>query len=134
MARALAGAPAYARRVFGLLRWRGMKKRGKAAPPRQPMLVRLEWTVALLVTALIVVLHFVNWRHAGGLWRDEAAAVNLALFPSFGEIWSHIEHESFPLLLTLLLRGWNAIGFGETDLALRVFGLLIGLAILAALW
>ena len=70
----------------------------------------------------------------GGLWRDEAAAVNLALFPSLSEIWGHIEHESFPLLLTLLLRGWNAIGLGESDLALRVFGLIIGLSILAALW
>jgi hypothetical protein len=95
---------------------------------------RLEWITGLLVAGLIVVLHFVNWRHAGGFWRDEAAAVNLALFPSFGEIWSHIEHESFPLLLTLLLRGWDAIGLGGSDSALRVFGLLIGLAVLAALW
>jgi hypothetical protein len=76
----------------------------------------------------------VNWQHAGGLWRDEAAAVNLALFSSFGEIWTHIEHESFPVLLTVLLRGWHAIGLGGSDLALRVFGLLVGLSILAALW
>lgn len=111
-----------------------MKTPRKAITPRQASIRKLEWVAALLLTALIVVLHFVNWTHAGGLWRDEAAAVNLALFPSFGEIWTHIEHESFPLLLTLLLRAWNAIGLGGSDLALRVFGLLVGLAVLAALW
>ena len=94
----------------------------------------IEWMVAALSAALIVVLHFVNLKHAGGLWRDEAAAVNLALFPSFGEIWSHLEHESFPLLLTMLLRAWNALGLGGSDLALRIFGMLVGLAVLAALW
>ena len=111
-----------------------MKKARKATAPRPALIRRLEWIAAVLVAALIALLHIVNWRQAGGLWRDEAAAVNLALFPSFGEIWGHIEHESFPLLLTLLLRGWNAIGLGGSDLALRAFGLLIGLAILAALW
>lgn len=94
----------------------------------------IEWIVAALVAALIVVLHFVNLTNAGGLWRDEAAAVNLALFPSLGEIWSHLEHESFPLLLTMLLRAWNAMGLGGSDLALRTFGMLVGLAVLAALW
>ena len=111
-----------------------MKKRRKASAPRKPLLRSLEWSAALLLTALVVVLHFVNLTHAGGLWRDEAAAVNLAFFPSFSQVWTHLEHESFPLLLTLLLRGWNAIGLGGSDLALRVFGLLVGLAILAALW
>ena len=111
-----------------------MKKPRKGAAPREALIRKLEWTAALLVAALIVILHFVNWRHAGALWRDEAAAVNLALFPSLSEIWAHVEHESFPLLLTLLLRGWSAIGLGGSDLALRVFGLLVGLAVLAALW
>ena len=111
-----------------------MKRPRKGTAPRQAMIRKLEWGAASLVATLIVLLHFVNWRHAGGLWRDEAAAVNLAFFPSLGEIWAHIEHESFPLLLTMLLRGWNAIGLGQTDLALRVFGLIIGIAILAALW
>ncbi|HEV2842650.1 MAG TPA: hypothetical protein VGW39_15110 [Chthoniobacterales bacterium] len=94
----------------------------------------IEWIVAALFAALIVVLHFVNLKHAGGLWRDEAAAVNLALFPSFGEISSNLEHESFPLLLTMLLRAWNALGLGGSDLTLRIFGMLVGLAVLAALW
>ncbi len=101
---------------------------------QQARIRSIEWIVAALFAALIVALHFVNLKYAGGLWRDEAAGLNLALFPSFGEIWSHLEHESFPLLLTMLLRAWNTIGLGRTDLALRSFGMLVGLAILAALW
>ena len=94
----------------------------------------LPWVAAGLTTAAAVALHIVNWWSAGGLWRDEAAAVHLAAMPSLGEIWTHLEHESFPLLSTILLRGWSALGGGETDLALRAFGLGVGLAILAALW
>lgn len=110
------------------------RKATHASDSHRAWIRNLEWMVALLVAALIVVLHFLNMTHAGGLWRDEAAAVNLALSPSFGEIWSHLEHESFPLLLTLLLRAWNAMGLGGSDLALRTFGMLVGLAVLAALW
>jgi hypothetical protein len=111
-----------------------MKKRRKATPPFQASFRKVEWFIAIALTGLAVVFHIVNLTHAGGLWRDEAAAVNLALFPSFGEIWTHLEHESFPLLLTVLLRSWNAIGLGETDLEWRFFGLLVGLSVLAALW
>lgn len=111
-----------------------MKASRKGAAPRQAWIRKLEWTAAFLLAALIVVLHFVNWQHAGGLWRDEASVVNLALFPSLGEIWANLEHESFPFLLPLLVHGWDAIGFGGSDASLRVFGLLVGLAVLAALW
>ncbi len=111
-----------------------MKKRRKHAPPRRAWIGKTEWLVALALSALAIVFHVANLLNAGGLWRDEAAAINLSAFPSFGEIWSHLEHESFPLLLTLLLRGWTAIGLGGSDLGLRVFGLLVGVAVLAALW
>src|SRR6267154_2964827 len=111
-----------------------MKKRRKATPPFRAPIRKVEWFVAIALTGLAVVLHIVNLTHAGGLWRDEAAAVNLALFPSFGEIWTRLEHESFPLLLTILLRGWSAIGFGDADLGWRLFGLLVGLSVLAAVW
>lgn len=89
---------------------------------------------ALLITVLIIAVHLVNLRRAGGLWRDEAAAVNLAQRASFGEIWSHLEHESFPLLITMLLRGWSALGAGGSDFGWRAFGLVVGVALLAALW
>jgi hypothetical protein len=102
--------------------------------PAQVWLVRAEWAVAAVLTLLIVALHVVNWRSAGALWRDEAAALALAQKPTFGAVWQHIEHESFPLLITLLLRGWTAVGLGEADSHLRLLGLLVGLAVLGAVW
>jgi hypothetical protein len=36
----------------------------------------IEWMVAALVAALIVVLHVLNLTHAGGLWRDESKVSN----------------------------------------------------------
>lgn len=88
--------------------------------------------MASLLTLIIVAFHVINMRAAGGLWRDEAAAVHLAGMSSVGAIWAHLEHESFPLLFTMLLRAWS--GIGSSDVALRVFGLLVGLAVVAALW
>src|SRR5689334_4952621 len=111
-----------------------MKKRRKPAPPERAWIRKTEWIVALALSALAIAFHVVNLLNAGGLWRDEAAAVNLSTLPSFGEIWARLEHESFPLLLTLLLRGWTAIGLGGSDLGLRVLGLIVGMAVLAALW
>jgi hypothetical protein len=111
-----------------------MKRPRKRAAPGQALIRKLEWAAASLVAAVIAILHFVNWQYVGGLWRDEASVVNLALFPSLKEIWANLEHESFPFLLPLLVHGWDAIGLGGSDPALRVFGLLVGLAILGALW
>ena len=95
---------------------------------------RGEWIMAAGMTAVIAVVHVANMRRAGGLWRDEAAAVNLAQMPSLAEIWEHLEHESFPLFFTMLLRSWSAAGLGESDLALRAFGLVVGLAVVGVLW
>ncbi len=95
---------------------------------------RLHFGAAAFVSAIIIFLHVVNLQHAGGLWRDEAAAVRLAEMPSFAEVWTHLEHESFPLLITMSLRGWNALGLGGSDFGLRVFGFCVGMAILAAIW
>ncbi|MFN2507835.1 MAG: hypothetical protein ABR589_03585 [Chthoniobacterales bacterium] len=95
---------------------------------------RVEWILAAVLILLILILHLANMRHAGGLWRDETAAVNLALLPGFSDVWANLEHESFPLLFTMLLRGWSALGFAANDVGLRTFGLIVGLVLLAALW
>lgn len=95
---------------------------------------RFEWIVAGLLTVAALVLQVVNFRHAGGLWRDEAAAVNLAQMPSWRAIWAHLEHESFPLLITALIRMWSAAGFAETDAGVRMLGLLISVGLIAAIW
>lgn len=95
---------------------------------------RLEWIAAIALTAAALVLQVINFRHAGALWRDEAAAVNLAQMPSWSAVWSNLEHESFPLLITILVRIWTAIGLGGGDAGLRALGLAVSVGLLSAVW
>jgi hypothetical protein len=97
------------------------------------MAKKLEWIVACALTVLAVSLHVAHFLHAGGLWRDEAAAVALATQPSFGAVFESFPHEAFPLVFPLAVRTWVAVT-GGSDSALRVFGLLVGFCILGALW
>ena len=92
---------------------------------RQP-----DWLAAILITAIITGFHFYFLSHAGGFWRDEVNLINLAHSPSLAAM----KQDSFPVLMPLLVRGWSALGFGSSDLALRLLGTLIGLGIPAALW
>lgn len=94
---------------------------------------RAETAVAVLLTLAVITLHVIRLRHAGALWRDEAGAVQLAQIPTLGEIHARFPHEAFPLVFPLTLRSWIAVA-GDGDLALRLFGLLVGLAIVGALW
>ena len=109
-----------------------------AAPPSPDSCARwvdrFDWIAAIGLSAAAIVLQVMNFRHAGALWRDEAAAVNLAQMPSWAAIWSNLEHESFPLLITVLVRIWTAAGLGSSDAGLRALGLVISLGLLAALW
>ena len=94
---------------------------------------RAEQALAVLITVLAAVLHLLRARHAGALWRDEAGAAQLAAFPSLREVFENFPHEAFPLLFPVTLRTYMGV-FGDSDLAFRLFGLAVGLAILAALW
>ena len=47
---------------------------------------------------------------------------------------AEMEKDSFPILMPLAFHIWMALGLGNSDLNLRLFGLLVGLGILAALW
>jgi hypothetical protein len=77
--------------------------------------------------------HIERVRKAGGLWRDEAAAVQLATMPSVKEVVHYFPHEAFPLLFPAIVRTYSVVA-GNADLAWRVFGLLVGTGILAGLW
>lgn len=94
---------------------------------------RAETAAAVLLTLAVIALHGVRLLHAGALWRDEAGAVQLAQIPTLGEIHARFPHEAFPLVFPLTLRSWIAVA-GDGDLALRVFGMLVGIAIVGALW
>jgi hypothetical protein len=98
--------------------------------PRRPDFWLTAWLAALAVTVVAVGLHVYFLLHVGGLWRDEVHLVNLAGLGSLGAM----SHDSFPVLMPLLIRGWEIIGPGKTDFGLRLLGLLIGLGLPAALW
>jgi hypothetical protein len=98
------------------------------------LLRRLELAVGLALTLLAGALHVTVLRHAGPLWRDEVQSVNLAGLPSLWAVLQNNLLDSFPILWSVALRSWITLGFGETDLGLRVLGLIVGLGILAMLW
>jgi len=95
---------------------------------------KIPWVVALAASALALLFHVVFMLHAGALWRDEVNTAQFATFRSLAELWSSLKYDSFPLVSTLMLRLWTWLPWGEGDFGLRIFGLLVGAAGLAALW
>jgi len=94
----------------------------------------LEWGVALAGTCIAAWLHFTLRSNAGALWRDEVVSARNAALPTLADIWRHLQCDSFPMLWPVLLRAWASLDPARGDGWLRTLGLLIGLAILAALW
>jgi hypothetical protein len=99
-----------------------------------PLLRYSNWIIAALVTLSATFLHVLFFLNAGGLWRDEVDLVHLSLLPSVSEVWQNLPHDSCPILMHLAVRVWSAAGLGNTDLALRVLGLSVGLFLLLAFW
>ena len=92
-----------------------------------------EWVIALILSATIIFLLIVRVTHAGGLWRDESAVVQLARMPAVSDIFHNFQHEAFPPLFPLIVRA-HTIVFGSSDFALRIFGLCVGCLLVAAYW
>lgn len=100
---------------------------------RKATLPDWDQLVALAATALIVFLHVWFTPSVGGLWRDEVNTVNLATLPTWADLWSFHNQDSFPLLFAALVRVWSGF-FGAGDQSLRILGLSIGLGLVAAFW
>lgn len=94
----------------------------------------LDAVAGILLTVLALVLQARCLLQAGPLWRDEVNSVEFARMASLSEIARNLRYDGFPLLSTLVLRGWMALGLGAGDFGLRVYGFLIAAAFLAALW
>ena len=97
---------------------------------KRTFLLHPEWILAVLITTAACVLHYYYWRHVGGLWRDEVNLVDVSQRRSFIDM----AKDSFPILMPLLVHMWRSAGLGDSDLHLRLTGLLLGLGTLAALW
>jgi len=99
-----------------------------------PKLIKhAEWIVAVLLSATVLFVCIVRATHAGPLWRDEAATLQLAQMPTLHEIFSNFQHEAFPPPFPLLIRTFVAL-FGASDASLRWFGFIVGVAAVAAAW
>src|SRR5438034_4151516 len=92
-----------------------------------------ELCSAVLLSALVLFFLAVRAMHAGALWRDEAATLQLAQMPTLHEIFSDFQHEAFPPPFPLLIRTYVAL-FGASDASLRWFGFAIGVTLIAAAW
>jgi hypothetical protein len=92
-----------------------------------------ELCSAVLLSALVLFFLDVRAMHAGALWRDEAATLQLAQMPTLQEIFSNFQHEAFPPPFPLLIRTYVAL-FGASDASLRWFGFIVGVAAVAAAW
>jgi hypothetical protein len=92
-----------------------------------------EWLAFAVVGAVSIALHVRLALFVGALWRDETNSLNLATVPVFSDIRHFLDYDSFPALFVTVLRPWTTIFGAQNDDALRLFGLFIGLAILAVL-
>ena len=92
-----------------------------------------ELCSAVLLSALVLFFLDVRAMHAGALWRDEAAAVQLARMPTLHDVAANFQHEAFPLPFPLTLRIYTSL-FGDTDCSLRCFGFVVGVVMLAVAW
>jgi hypothetical protein len=101
--------------------------------PGAAALTKAQWWLALCLSGIVFGLHVVRLLKAGGLWRDEAAVVGLATMPTPADVCHYFTHEAFPLLFPFTIRG-IALGIGQSDVVFRCFGLVVGLATIAALW
>lgn len=105
-----------------------------SSPSRKTdVLARLELLIAISLTATVLFFLAIHATHAGALWRDEAATLQLAQMPTIGEIAANFQHEAFPVPFPLLIRCYVAL-FGASDASLRWLGFAVGVALLAAAW
>jgi hypothetical protein len=109
-------------------------RRPLTIPRRYVTLGRLETVFAILLTCLVIYFQVRFYLGAGGLWRDETNSINLATVPRIGDIWYHLDGDSFPLLWFYVLRAWAWLGLAETDMGVRSLALLISLTSLVVIW
>jgi hypothetical protein len=102
-------------------------------PRNLSLLARLEWTIALLLSAMVLFLLFARLTHAGALDRDECDALHLARLPGWSDMLENLPFTAFPLLFPATVRTYTAC-IGTSDFGLRCFGFAVGLLMLTVIW
>ena len=77
------------------------------------MIPWIEVGLAVALTLILVILHFVILRYSGSLWRDEICIVNLSNLPSITQFWEMLPSDSYPVLWYSLLKVWTLIGWNN---------------------
>lgn len=95
-----------------------------------------RWLVVAAIAGSLaaIALRVLAATSAGPLWRDEAGSASTATVSSFAEFWDRQWLDSFPVLWQLVLRAWTTLLWNGSDTAIRTLGLLIGTALVPALW
>ena len=93
----------------------------------------VDWIVAISVSLVVFFLLTVRLEQAGGLWRDECGALQLARMPTLADLVKNFSFESFPLLFPAVIRIFTNI-FGTSEIALRSFGIGVGVLLLCTAW
>jgi hypothetical protein len=93
----------------------------------------MEPGVSIFMTLAVVGLLVYRATAAGGLWRDECGVVQMARMSSLREMADLFPLESFPLFYHLLMQIYSA-WMGTSDVAMRGYGLAVGLILVGALW
>jgi hypothetical protein len=106
---------------------------GEASAKKSDLLTKAESLLGLFLTATIFFLLLVRAFHAGALWRDECAVVQLAGMPSLSDLLRNFQHEAFPPLFPFIIRIYTIL-FGSSDTVLRLFGLCVGGLLVGAFW
>ena len=97
------------------------------------LIKRIEWIVAIMLSAVVLFLLVVRTTHAGALWRDECDSVQLARMPRIADVLGNLQYTAFPVLFPAIVRAYTS-ALGTSDIALRSFGLIVGMAFIAAAW
>ena len=106
---------------------------GEASQNKSDLLTKAERLLGFFLTATIISLLLVRAFHAGALWRDECAVVQLAEMPSLSDLLGNFQHEAFPPLFPFIVRIYTIL-FGSSDTVLRVFGFCVGGLLVGAFW
>jgi hypothetical protein len=89
------------------------------------LIQRIELIAGAILTIAVIFFHFIFMRSAGAFWRDEIVSI--------ADMRHHIKHDSMPEMFAVALRLWTWVAT-DSQFSLRLFGFLVGIAILGVLW
>jgi hypothetical protein len=105
----------------------------KTGDKRIVVIERIEWAMSILLCAAVLFFIVARTINAGPLWRDECDSLNLARMPRFADLLEYLHYTAFPILFPTVVRTYTTL-FGTSDIALRCFGLAVGIFFLGAAW